>query len=79
MSVGDGKVHELKVARGLADAAAEEKVVFRIVIYADGTMDWKTPRTEDPLTNEILARGWLDKVRDTLLAAMSQPPSRIVT
>lgn len=78
MSQGDGKVVGLKSARALAEAVAEEQVVFRIIVYADGTMDWKTPHTADQLTNELLARGWMDKLREAVLAAMQHPPSSIV-
>lgn len=78
MSV-EGKVTDLHRLREAAKQLDEEKVAFRIVVYTDGTMDWKTPQTGDPLTNELLARGWMDKVRDVLLTIMKNPPSSIVT
>jgi hypothetical protein len=77
MAVGDGNIR--RITEKLKEAADEEKVVFRLVVYTDGTMDWKTPHTADPLMNELLARGWLDKLREVVLAAMQQPPSKIVT
>ena len=73
---GPVSLHKLREAAKQLD---EEKIAFRIVVYTDGTMDWKTPDAGDPLTNELLARGWFDKVRETILAAMQQQPDRIVT
>lgn len=67
------------IEQELRKAGEEDAVVFRIVVMRDGSMSWKTPRSGDPMTDEILARGWLDKVRETILLAMMAPPSNLKT
>lgn len=74
MSVGDGtKLVSLDKLKQAAKQIDDEKVIFKIVVNSDGTMEWKTPRTGDPLMDEILARGWIDKARETLLQARQSP------
>lgn len=74
MSARDGS--NLVVLDKLKQAAKQlddDQVIFKIVVKSDGTMEWKTPRTGDPLMDEILARGWIDKARETLLQARQSP------
>lgn len=46
-------------------------IIFSVIVHADGTVRWTSPKTGDPMTDEILRRGWLDKVREIATA----PPS----
>lgn len=79
MSVDGKSPISIDRARQPKAQEVDPNIVFRVVVYADGTMDWKTQHTGDPLTDELLARGWFDKVRETVLEAMMRPPDRIVT
>lgn len=73
---GKGPVSLTKL-REAAKQLDEDQIAFKVIVYLDGRMEWKGPDVGDPLTNELLVRGWLDKVRETLLQA--HPPPRIVT
>jgi hypothetical protein len=53
--------------------AAHGPVIFSVVVHADGTVRWTSPKTGDPMTDEILKRGWLDKVRE--IATVPPRPS----
>jgi hypothetical protein len=77
MSGGDGKkITELRPVP--ADIEAQHgPVVFQIRLFADGHLDWKSPHSPDPAMNEILFRGYFDKVRETILHFMTNP--RIIT
>lgn len=62
----------------LADIASEHgPIVFQVRLFADGHLDWKAPNSPDPAMNEILFRGYFDKVRETILAFLQR--GRIVT
>jgi hypothetical protein len=53
-------------------------VVFEVRLFADGHLSWKSPQSADPAMNEILFRGYFDKVRDAILAHMTGG-ARIIT
>ncbi len=75
MSVGDG-VEPKRVVSG-ADITSPP-VAFRVTVYATGQMEWKMTPTGDAMTDELLLRGWLDKVRETILDRI-RSGGRIVT
>jgi len=79
MSGEDGKkVTELRPAP--ADIANEHgPLVFQIQLFADGHLAWKSPQGPDPAVNEILFRGYFDKVHDAILDHMKSGGGRIVT
>jgi len=81
MSAGDGnKVTELRPVVAPDIEQQHGPVVFQIRLFADGHLDWKSPQSPDAAMNEILFRGYFDKVRDTIIAyMMSQGASRIIT
>lgn len=54
-------------------------LVFQVRLFADGHLDWKAPHGPDPGMNEILFRGYFDKVRETILAFLTSAGSRIIT
>lgn len=49
-------------------------VILGLWVHADGTIRWRMPRTGDPQTDEILARGWLDKLREVVLTPPQKSP-----
>jgi len=59
--------------------AVHGPVVFQIRLFADGHLDWKAPNSPDPAMNEILFRGYFDKVRDTIIGHLEGQGRRIVT
>lgn len=74
---GEGKVTELRPAP--LDIANEHgPVVFEVRLFADGHLAWKSPQSADPAMNEILFRGYFDKVRDAILGHMTGG-ARIIT
>lgn len=72
MSVGD----ERKPLSG-ADIAAPP-ITFQVTVYGTGQLNWKSPKTGDPAIDEMLLRGWLDKIRETILDQIKSG-GRIVT
>lgn len=59
--------------------AVHGPVVFQVRLFADGHLDWKAPNSADPAMNEILFRGYFDKVRHTILRHLEGQGQRIVT
>ena len=60
------------------DAVAQHgPIIFSVQVYADGTVRWRSPQTGDPMTDEILKRGWLDKVREIATAPPTRSPLAI--
>jgi hypothetical protein len=75
--MSEGKVSTLRPAP--LDIANEHgPVVFEVRLFADGHLSWKSPQSADPAMNEILFRGYFDKVRDAILAHMTGG-ARIIT
>jgi hypothetical protein len=64
MSVGDG---ERPVTALPGIEAIHGPLVFQIRLFADGHLDFKLPNGPDPIQNEVLFRGWLDKCREAIL------------
>jgi hypothetical protein len=52
-------------------------IIFSVVVYADGTVRWRSPQSGDPMTDEIIKRGWLDKVREIATAPPIRSPLAI--
>jgi len=76
MSVDGKKITELRPVP--ADIEVQHgPVVFQIRLFADGHLDWKSPQSADPAMNEILFRGYFDKVREAILHFMTNP--RLIT
>lgn len=77
MSVGDEKVTPLRSV--VSDIESQHgPIVFQIRLFADGHLDWKAPNSPDPAMNEILFRGYFDKVRETIINFLTGK-SRIIT
>lgn len=77
MSLDGGKITELRPA--VSDIESQHgPIVFQVRLFADGHLDWKAPNSPDPAMNEILFRGYFDKVRETIITFLTGK-SRIVT
>lgn len=75
---GDGKVTQLRPAPSDI-ASGHGPVVFQVRLFADGHLDWVTPVSQDPAINEIIFRGYFDKVRETIFDSLKATGQRIVT
>ncbi|MCI0371224.1 MAG: hypothetical protein L0214_07545 [candidate division NC10 bacterium] len=71
----NGKVPTDKMSEVVGQMEREHgPVLIGLWVHADGTIRWRTPKTGDPQTDEILARGWLDKLREVVLATPPKSP-----
>ncbi len=52
-----------------------KQVLFRVLFTADGVLEWESVRTGDPQTDEILLRGYFDKIREAVLDAAKRGSS----
>lgn len=53
--------------------ATHGPLVFQIRLFADGHMEWTSPKSGNPMTDEIVLRGYLDKTRDAIIDACMKP------
>lgn len=42
-------------------------IVFQVVVYENGQLEYTCQRTGQPAIDELILRGWLDKVREGVL------------
>lgn len=47
-------------------------VVFSVTVYEDGQLEYTCQTLGNPAVDEIILRGWLDKVREGVLGAAAQ-------
>lgn len=52
-----------------------KRVLFRILFTADGGLEWESVKTGDPMTDEIMLRGFFDKIREAVLDAAKRGPA----
>ena len=45
------------------------RVVFSVTVYEDGRMEYTCQALGQPAVDELILRGWLDKVREGVLDA----------
>lgn len=64
-------------APSIANESAKGPVIFAVQVYASGAVTWQAPKTGDPMMDEIILRGWLDKVREIALTPPSRSPLAI--
>jgi hypothetical protein len=80
MSDGDGDKAPTPLRPLPGIEATHGPLVFQVRLFADGHLDWKAPQSQDLAMNEILFRGYFDKVRDTILEYLkSVGGSRIIS
>lgn len=82
MSVdGDGKDGKVTPLRSVPPEIANHHgpLVFQVRLFADGHLDWVTPVSPDPAINEIIFRGYFDKVRETIFDSLKATGRRIIS
>lgn len=72
---GSGRPTEASALPGIE--AVHGPLIFQIRLFADGHLDWRSPTGPDPVVNEIMFRGYFDKVHDAITQHM-QHQGRIV-
>lgn len=77
MSVSDGN-HPMPRRPLPGIEATHGSLIFQVRLFADGHLDWNAPQGPDPAMNEILFRGYFDKVRETILDFLKSGGSKIV-
>lgn len=48
------------------------KPVFSVIVYEDGRMEYTCQTLGNPAVDELILRGWLDKIREGVLSAAAQ-------
>lgn len=54
------------------------EIAFKVIVYVDGQMEFSMKSTGDAPTDELMLRGWLDKVRESVLASAQAKSSGVV-
>ena len=64
MSVGNGERQPITIED------ATNPVIFSVIVRADGQLTFKLPDHPDPVMREILFRGWIEKIKETIAERM---------